>query len=228
MLVLRVTPGVAAVRQTFLADLAAGWRAVTARGWLWTSLIVFSLSNLANAAFLVLGPVVFAEELGGASDWGLAMSLAGAGGLVGGAIALRVRPQRPLVVVFVVWLALAAPLLALVRPLPPIAVGLAAAAAFAAGLLGNAIWEATLQRHIPGDILARVSSYDWLVSLIFTPLGFALAGPTADAIGLDATLLAAAGLLVVVHVAILLVPSVRHLRDAPVGEPAQATATAAS
>jgi predicted MFS family arabinose efflux permease len=224
---LRVAPRAVPARQRFFADLAVGWRAVIARSWLWPSLIVFSLSNVANAAFFVLGPVVFAQELGGAANWGLAMSLAGAGGIVGGAVALRLRPRRPLVVAFVVWLALAAPLLALVRPLPTIAVGLAAAAAFGSGLLGNAIWEATLQRHIPPDVLARVSSYDWLVSLIFTPLGFALAGPTADAIGLDATLLGAAAILVAVHGAVLLVPSVRNLRDAP-AEPAHAHAGAAS
>jgi predicted MFS family arabinose efflux permease len=221
MLALRIAPGAAAVRQTFLADLAAGWRAVTSRSWLWPCLIVFSLSNVANAAFFVLGPVVFQQELGGASEWGLALSLAGLGGLVGGAVALRLRPQRPLLVAFGIWIALALPLLALVPPLPALAVGVAAAVSFAVGLLGNAIWEATLQRHVPDDVLSRVSSYDWLVSLIFTPLGFALAGPTADAIGLDATLLAAATLLVVVHAAVLLVPSVRNLRDVPAGQPAE-------
>jgi hypothetical protein len=128
------------------------------------------------------------------------------------------------VVAFVVYAALAAPLLALVRPLPTLAIGLAAAVSFGCGLLGNTIWEATLQRHVPGDVLARVSSYDWLISLIFTPLGFALAGPAADAIGLDATLLAAAALLVTVHLAVLLVPGVRNLRDAPADDAARATA----
>ena len=152
------------------------------------------------------------------------MSVAGAGGLVGGAVALRVRPRRPLVVAFVVYAALAAPLLALVRPLPTLAIGLAAAVSFGCGLLGNTIWEATLQRHVPGEVLARVSSYDWLISLIFAPLGFALAGPAADAIGLDATLLAAAALLVTVHLAVLLVPGVRNLRDAPADDAARATA----
>lgn len=215
MLALRAAPRAVAVGQTFLADLAAGWRAVTARSWLWTSFIVFSLSNLANATFFVLGPVVFERELGGAANWGLALSLGAAGGLLGGGVALRLRPRRPLVVAFVVWVATAAPPLALIRPLPPVAVGLAAAASFAGVMLGNAIWEATLQRHVPGDMLARVSSYDWLVSLVFTPLGFALAGPTADAIGLDATLLATGTLAVACHLLVLLVPGVRNLRDAP-------------
>ena len=38
---------------------------------------------------------------------------------------------------------------------------------------------------------AAVSSYDWLISLVFMPLGFLLAGPLADAIGVGTTLLLA-------------------------------------
>ena len=215
MVALRVAPRVAPMRQTFMADLAAGWRAVSARSWLWVSFIGFALSNLAGAAFFVLGPVVFEEELGGSAGWGLAMSMAAVGGLVGGVLALRLRPRRPLVFAFGVWVATAAPPFALARPLPAAAVGLAAAASFASVMLGNAVWEATLQRHVPGEMLARVSSYDWLVSLIFTPLGFALVGPMAAAVGVEATLIAAGTLAVVCHLAVLLAPSVRGLRDVP-------------
>jgi MFS family permease len=227
LVVLRVAPRTVAARQTFFADLAAGWRAVIARSWLVASFAGFAVSNLCIAAFLVLGPVVAAEELGGARDWGLIMSLAAAGGFVGGAVALRVRPRRPLVFAFLVWVALALPTFALVPPLPALAVGLAAALSFGSSMLGNAIWEATLQRHIPGEILSRVSSYDWLVSLLFTPLGFALVGPTSDAIGVEATLLLAGTLAVACQLAVLIVPSVRHLRREPAPVAAAARAEAA-
>jgi hypothetical protein len=112
----------------------------------------------------------------------------------------------------VVWAATALPPLALVEPFPAVVVGLAAAASFCGITLGNAIWEATLQEQIPGDVLARVSSYDWLVSLVFMPLGFALAGPAADAIGLDATLYAVGAVAALVHLAVLALPSARNLR----------------
>src|SRR6266508_4663257 len=39
----------------FLADLAAGWRELTARTWLWTSIAYFSVFNVAFASFFVLG-----------------------------------------------------------------------------------------------------------------------------------------------------------------------------
>ena len=208
----RLPRRVEAPRQRFLADLAEGWKEVTARRWLWASLIAFSLSNLCTGAFYVLGPVVFADELGGASDWGIALTIGACGGLLGSAVALRWRPSRPLRAAFVVWAATALPPLTLIEPFPAIVVGAACALSFASITLGNAIWEANLQEQIPRDVLSRVSSYDWLVSLVFMPLGFALAGPAADHIGLDATLLAAATISVVVHVAVLALPSARNLR----------------
>ena len=59
----------------------------------------------------------------------------------------------------------------------PIAVG-----CFAAGLglmLGNTLWETTVQRHVPRESLSRVSSYDWFGSLALDPIGLAIWGPTA-------------------------------------------------
>lgn len=199
-------------RERFLADLVAGWKVVTARRWLWVSLVAFSLSNLSTASFYVLGPVVFADELGGAADWGIAMAIGAFGGLAGGAVALRWRPSRPLRAAFVVWAATTFPPLTLVEPFPAFVVGVASALSFAGITLGNAIWEATLQEQIPTDVLSRVSSYDWLVSLVFMPLGFALAGPAADVIGLHATLVAAATISLTVHLAVLALPSARNLR----------------
>ena len=212
LLGVRIARRAAPVRQRFLHDLAAGWKEVTARRWLWVSLVAFSLSNLSTASFYVLGPVVFENELGGASDWGIAMAIGAGGGLAGSAVALRWRPARPVRMAFLVWAATALPPLTLVEPFPAVVVGVASGLSFLGITLGNAIWEATLQEQIPGDVLARVSSYDWLVSLVFMPLGFALAGPAADAFGLEATLFAAAALSAIVHLAVLALPSARNLR----------------
>ena len=54
------------------------------------------------------------------------------------------------------------------------------------------------------------------------PIGYAVAGPVADAIGVDTTLAIAAAFGIVPHLAILSVPSVRRLRriDVVEGDPA--------
>src|SRR5262249_51356280 len=55
-------------------------------------------------------------------------------------------------------------------------------------MLGNAIWETTLQRQIPRHLLSRVTAYDWFASLALVPIGNAIVGPIALTIGFDATL----------------------------------------
>ncbi len=63
-------------------------------------------------------------------------------------------------------------------------------------------------------VLSRVSAYDWLGSAALVPLGFALAGPLASAIGVTTVLWLAAGWTVAGSAAALVVPSVRQLRPA--------------
>ena len=73
------------------------------------------------------------------------------------------------------------------------------------------LWQTTLQERIPREALSRVFSYDWVGSLVLMPLGFAVAGPLAMAIGIDATLWLAAGLLFASSIAVALVPGVRRI-----------------
>jgi MFS family permease len=213
---LRLAPRVLPAKKRFLADLHEGWREVTARTWLWVPYISFAFSNLVNATFLVLGPVVFADELGGAKDWGVAMSIAGVGGFLGGVLALRWKPRRPLVAAFLVWSTGALPSLTLIGPSHPVLVGIAAGLWFGGIVAGAAFWQATMQELIPIDKLSRVDSYDWLISLVFQPLGFALAGTVAVTIGVDATLLIAAAVSLFAHLAVLALPSLRAITR---GEP---------
>jgi MFS family permease len=211
---LRLAPHVARTRSRFLTDLHEGWREVTSRTWLWVPYISFALSNLVNAVFFVLGPIVFVTDLGGAGDWGLAMSISGVGGFAGSLVALRWRPKRPLAAAFLIWSTGALPPLTLIAPSSPILVGVAVGIYFAGIVIGGTFWNATMQERIPRDKLSRVDSYDWLISLVFQPLGFALAGAVASGLGIRATLLIAASLSAFVHLAVLALPSLRSITRA--------------
>jgi MFS family permease len=199
----------------FLTDLRQGWDAFRARRWVWTFVIYASVSNLLFGAYKVLGPVVAHRSLGGAATWGLLVSAMGAGTIVGGILTLRMRPRRPMLVVAATCPSFAVPVAALAatRLVPVIAVG-----ALLAGLglmLGNTLWETTLQRHIPSESLSRVSSYDWFGSLALDPIGLAMWGPIAAVIGIDASLWTASGLLVVGALALFAVPEIRRLPAFP-------------
>jgi hypothetical protein len=197
---------------TFLRELADGWYELKTRTWLWASIIAFAALNIGLAAFFVLGPVVVYHELGGARDWGLIMSGSAAGALIGGVTALRWKPSRPLVVVFGITLLTGLQLVLLVRPATTLAITGAAMIAMIGLSIGTVVWTTTLQEHIPSRALARVSAYDSLGSLVVVPIGFALAGPVASVVGLDATLIGAAVVMFAGGVAALAVPSVRAVR----------------
>jgi MFS family permease len=209
---LRPPPRRPADRTPFLADLAAGWREIVIRRWYWLNLIAHALWNLAIPAYLVLGPVIALRTLGGASAWGAISACWAAGAVLGGAIALRVRPPRPLVAGNLVLLLGTLPLLALAGPLRVWVIGVAAALGSAAVVFTNTVWTATMQRLIPDQVRSRVDSYDWLISLVVMPAGLAAVGPVAAAAGPAATLTGAALVLGLPCALVALLPAIRAVR----------------
>jgi len=210
---LRIERAVAtAVRESFLSELAHGWREVRSRDWLIGSLVVFGISNMAMGSFMVLGPVIFERELGGAATWGLVMTVGALGALLGGGVALRWKPARPLAVGFALMLIGATRTLSLIPPLPVLAIAVAALATLVAISISNTLWETVLQQRIPQASLSRVSSYDWMVSLAFQPIAFVVVGPLADTIGEVPTLLLASAIGLAANFGALLVPSIRNMR----------------
>lgn len=72
-------------------------------------------------------------------------------------------------------------------------------------------WYSTLNEQIPEDRLARVYAYDDLGSFLALPLAQFAAGPAVLLLGLQATLYAAAALILLATLAMVAAPSVRAL-----------------
>jgi predicted MFS family arabinose efflux permease len=197
----------------FLRELAEGWREFRSRSWLCVTIVQFALINAyAIGAFLVLGPFVAEQHLGGAAAWGFILAAEAAGMILAGLLALRYRPERPLLVATLAVLTMA-PLLALLGMAAPLLVILPAALVAGIGLeLYGVFWDTTLQQHIPDEKLSRVSSYDVLGSFALIPVGVAVMGPISNAIGVADTLLGAAVVVVVATLAVISVSDVRNLR----------------
>jgi MFS family permease len=148
--------------------------------------------------------------------WGTIGGALGVGALAGSVLATRVRPRRTLFFVACLEGLFGLPLafLAAAAPVP-----LLAFAAFASGLgmmLGNSVWESTLQRHIPDHSLSRVSSYDWFGSFVFFPLGLATWGSVAGVVGLHNALWIAFGLFGTAALVLLSLPETRRFEEARV------------
>ena len=203
----------AAADTSVLAELRDGWIEFSSRTWLWTVVAAAAFGNMATSmGFVVLGPVVADRELGGAGPWGFILAAFSAGFVVGGVIALRIRPVHPLRAGQVALLVAPLTMVGLALDLPVWAI---AAAALCAGIgleLFGVFWELSLQQHVPREKLSRVASYDALGSIVAMPVGQIAAGPLSDAIGVTNTLWVAVALFSVPTALCLLVPDVRNLR----------------
>ena len=91
------------------------------------------------------------------------------------------------------------------------------------------LWFTLLQRLVPNELLGRVSSLDWMITISGLPLSFAIVGPVADRIGADATLIWGGVLGGMVVLLLLLIPGVRGPeRDGRLEEPAAIEVSAAA
>jgi MFS family permease len=204
----------AAVRRAFVGELVAGWRAFRSRTWLWLLVIELSVFGLAvYGPFMVLGPVVTKERLGGPAAWGLILASGAAGMLVGALLAMRVRPRYPLRFAGFVILADLVPFSLLALGAAEAAVVVTASVAGVSLAIFQIMWQTALQEHVPEAELARVTAWNWLGLLVFFPLGLVLAGPVSEVIGVRQTLWLSAATILALVVIGFCVPSMRDLKS---------------
>jgi MFS family permease len=208
--------------ESMFGDLAHGWRVFITFKWVWVITLAFSfIVMVLRGAEEVMGPVLALEAYGGASGWAVVLASMSVGLLVGAVLGSRIRVGRPMVFGMLVSLVLPAWLvcLAFALPLPVVAAG-----AFAWGVaieLFMVLWMTALQTHVPREALSRVMAYDAMGSLMFGPIGLALAGPLVAGAGLEAGFLIAAAVALVAILVPLLSSSVRGLRSGVRAEAAQ-------
>lgn len=200
-----------------IVELREGWGEFRSRTWIWVIVVEFAFVNLAvSGGFNTLGPVV-ADGSFGRSGWGFVLAAQTAGMVLGGLVALRVRPVHPLRLGVAVTL-LEVPLLFLLAYQPHVLLLVLAGLLAGIGLeIFSVFWDVSMQRNIPPDRLSRVASYDALGSFLFLPIGQILAGPLAALVGVDHAIGLAATLVLVACLAGYATPAVRNLTA---GEPA--------
>jgi len=171
-----------------------GWAYVRRHVWLWGT---FASAGLAYLLFMgpaeVLVPFMVKHELRGSGlQLGLVLGAGGLGSVAAAAAMMRSGlPARSMTFIYVVWT---------LGTLAVAGYGLASAiwelmlASVAFNLLetaGTIVWATMKQRHVPGQMLGRVSSLDWLISIGLLPVSFALTAPLSAAFGVRATLIGA-------------------------------------
>lgn len=197
-----------------LRDLRQGFAFMVRTPWLLWTLLFASLFVL-----VVLGPIEvllpfiakdrFAE---GARAYGFILAFFGIGSAIGALAVSSVRlPTRYLTVMMAMWS---------LGSLPLVVVGVTssfpmmAASTVIVGATDGAamvIWGTLLQRRVPREMLGRVSSLDFFVSLAFLPVSFAIAGPLSKVVSMEA-IFAAAGAVPIV-LAVVAMTAARMMRD---------------
>jgi DHA3 family tetracycline resistance protein-like MFS transporter len=177
-----------------LADIAEGFRFARSERWLWTSLLAAALSLLLFfGPAQVLLPYVIKHDLsGGSGDYGLALAFVGVGSVAAAiVIGQRQLPRRPIAVMYGSWVTamICVTLWGLAGGVWQIlAISVVRGVGISVGLV---VWMTLMHTRIPRQLLGRVSSVDWMLSMSLIPVSYALTGPVAEAFGARETLVAA-------------------------------------
>ncbi|MEU8566781.1 MFS transporter [Streptomyces pathocidini] len=220
LLLLRLAPADGgADEESFRRRLVEGWREFRSRTWLWSVISVFLLYGCFVAGVsLPVGADLVVADLG-SKGLGIGLAAFGAGGVVGGALAIRIRPSRPLAVGTTGWALYAIfPITAAVEP-GVVLLSLGWAVAGVGLAFWSVIWATTVQTQIPGHLLNRVYAYDVTGSLLAMALGRSLAGPLASVTGQRPLMYLATALGLACSGMLLAVPAVRRLRAAAAARP---------
>jgi hypothetical protein len=195
LMLARLHPRPAALQReepaSVVSDIKDGWRFVRSHVWLWGTLVWATAAIfLVYAPFEVLVPYLVKNELhGNAGDLGLVFAAGGAGAVLTAiVVGQRGLPRRHITVMYVAWGIASLALLFYTFATASWQAMVIAAYAEACWTAGELVWVTMLQRLVPRELLGRVKSLDWLLSSGLAPLSFALCGPVAVWLGVDAVL----------------------------------------
>ena len=176
------------------SELAVGLRYVRANRWLWGTLAAAALTLVAFVGpSEVLLPFLIKNELhAGSSALGAVRALGGVGAICGAFFIGRSGlPSRFVTVMFISWSLKCLALAAYALTVREWSFALVAFVSGGLGALGNVVWGVMIKGLVPSELLGRVSSWDWLVSIGLVPLSFAVTGPLAQVFGVRTLLLLA-------------------------------------
>ncbi len=198
-------------------EIASGLRYVARRPWLWATLL-----SAAVAYLLFMGPVevllpyiIKVQMHEGAGDLGLVFAAGGIGSLVCALVIGRGGLPRGLIrFMYLTWTVATLAVAGYGIARSDWGLALASVAFNALETAGTIAWITIKQRLVPPDLLGRVSSLDWLISIGLLPLSYGLTGPVSAVLGARSTLIGAGVLGALVTLAGLYVPGVRAVDDA--------------
>jgi MFS family permease len=170
---------------SLLGDIRQGFTYVFSVRWLWTTTLYFMVVNFAYAGQAgVMTPLLVRDVLSGdAETFGVMRSAYGVGTILASIVIAQLAVRHPGRVMFAFELMAGVVVLA-IGLLPVLPTVVVAMALMGAGLAcSTVIWEALLQRHVPEQMLGRVSSIDLLGNSLINPMAPIAAAALVGSIG---------------------------------------------
>jgi MFS family permease len=194
-------------------EIRAGLRYVRSHAWLWATLVTAAIAYL-----LFMGPtevllpfIVKHRFADGARDLGLIFAAGGLGSLACAvAIGELGLPRSALTFMYLTWTVATVAVAGYGLSSGLWGLMLASVLFNTLETAGTIAWATVKQRHVPSQLLGRVSSLDWLISIGLLPLSYALTGPVSAVLGARRTLIWAGVLGAIVTFAPLLSRRVRR------------------
>ena len=181
-----LTPRAEHTENTMIDDLRHGWKVFISFRWIVIIVAVFSFIVMCwAAAENVLGPLIALEHFDGAKSWSYVITAESVGLVVGSLIAIKVKPKYPMRFLMLSSFTITFYIASLAKPQ---SLAVIAVCAFLFGItldLWGTLWSTALQRKVPRDSLSRVSSFDAMGSLMFRPIGLAIAAPLSTLLGIE-------------------------------------------
>ena len=192
-----LTPIIKDSKNSMIDDLVHGWKVFTSFRWIVIIVMSFSFILMCwAAAENVLGPLVALEHFNGAKSWSFVITAESAGLIVGALIAIKLKFKYPIRFLQISSFTVTFYILSLGKPQSLLVI---AFCAFLFGItldLWSTLWYTALHRKVPQEALSRVSSFDALGSVMFKPIGLAIAAPLSTLMGMQNLIFLLAGITV--------------------------------
>jgi MFS family permease len=198
-------------------NLVEGWHEFWSRSWMWGVILIWMAFTVLSWG--PLGPVVAGQVIAreGGTVYGLINGMFGAGTVIGGLLAIRVKPARPLAAGAVALFTFAVQQFAFAAGLPWPLLGTAQLVSGIGISFWGVMWATSVQTQVPGEVLNRIHAYEVAGSVCMFPIGSALAGPAVEALGATRVYLIGGVVTLAVAATLLLSPPIRGLRRVPDG-----------
>lgn len=202
-----------AARAHLLREVGQGLRFTFSLPWLWITIFGFAFVNGAVVGPLVVGlPILVRDVLhGNAGTFGVINAAVGVGEIAATLFIARLPKGRSGFFMYV-FTAVSGAALAGFGVVPALPAVLVLGTVFGMMLVAfGVLWETSLQRHVPRDLLGRVTSVDYFGGTLLAPVALPLFGLAVEHVGPAPAFVAGGAAVLAFSLAGLLVPSIRDL-----------------